>query len=399
MRKNLPVTAKEYEIGDDVFIVSRTDVKGRLTYFNDEFVSASGFTEDELRMQPHDIVRHPDMPPEAFQDLWDTIKAGKPWAGAVKNRRKNGDYYWVMASATPIWEHGKISGYMSIRSKLPIEQRKEAERIYALFTAGKAQGYRVEAGVVRRRSLFDYLSVFTGTLKARLGSLVALQSVFVIVMGLVGLMAAYDSNKRLTTIYEDRAVPLAQLFEINDRMKEASIMLYRAAVDGRAGKEVAEVESRIRKNSEAINKVWADYMATYLTPEEKVAADAFTEKRNTYREAGINAGLPLLAARKFDELAALQAGKASEALRARQGRAGQARRHPDRCGEVRVQCCRAQLSRDACGDAGSCRAGAGRLRLCRPARDTGDHGAAAAAQRDHGQHRTGPIQQPHRGRA
>ncbi|EJN13100.1 PAS domain S-box [Bradyrhizobium sp. YR681] len=312
MRKNLPVTDKEYEIGDDVFIVSRTDVKGRLTYFNDQFVAASGFTEEELKMQPHNIVRHPDMPPEAFEDLWNTIKEGKPWAGAVKNRRKNGDYYWVAASATPIWEGGKINGYMSIRAKLPVEQRRDAERIYALYRAGKAQGYRLQSGTVRRRSAFDVLKVFSGTLKARLASLVALQSVFLLVMGLVGLMTAYDSNKRLTTIYEDRAVPLAQLFEINDRMKEASIMLYQAAVDGRAGKPVAEVEGRVRKNSEAINKVWAEYIATYLTPEEKIAAQAFTERRKDYRDVGIDAGLPLLAAAKFDELATLQAGKTSE---------------------------------------------------------------------------------------
>ena len=126
MRKNLPVTDVEYPIHDDTLIVSKTDPKGKLTYFNDQFVTASGFTEAELIGQPHNIVRHPDMPPEAFEDLWTTLKAGKPWAGAVKNRRKNGDFYWVLASATPIWEHGRVTGYMSIRSKLPADQRAEA---------------------------------------------------------------------------------------------------------------------------------------------------------------------------------------------------------------------------------------------------------------------------------
>ena len=98
-------------------------------YFNQQFVEASGFTEAELLGQPHNIVRHPDMPPEAFEDFWDTIKEGKPWAGAVKNRRKNGDFYWVRASATPIWENGQITGYMSIRTKLPAGQRTEAEQV------------------------------------------------------------------------------------------------------------------------------------------------------------------------------------------------------------------------------------------------------------------------------
>ena len=310
MRKNLPVTNVEYPIGDEVLIVSKTDIKGKLTYFNDQFVKASGFPEQELINQPHNIVRHPDMPAEAFEDLWNTLKEGKPWAGAVKNRRKNGDFYWVLASATPIWENGQVTGYMSIRSRLPADQRQEAEHVYGLLRAGKAQAYRVDAGVVRRRSLSDRFAIFTRTLKARLTTLIAAQAMFVVVMGVVGLLATHNSNVRMKSIYEDRAVPLAQLFEINDRSKEASIMLYDAAVNGRAGKPVGDVADKVVKNSEAISKVWAEYMATYLTPEEKGVADSYVASRKNYRENGINAGLPLLAAGKYEELAALQAGKA-----------------------------------------------------------------------------------------
>ena len=102
MRTNLPVTNVEYPLTDETLIVSKTDLKGKLSYFNGQFIEVSGFTEAELIGQPHNIVRHPDMPPEAFEDLWVTLKAGKPWAGAVKNRRKNGDFYWVLASATPV---------------------------------------------------------------------------------------------------------------------------------------------------------------------------------------------------------------------------------------------------------------------------------------------------------
>jgi PAS domain S-box-containing protein len=125
MRTNLPVTTVEYPITDDTLIASKTDSKGRLTYFNDEFVAASGFTEAELMGQPHNIIRHPDMPPEAFENLWTTLQAGKPWAGAVKNRRKNGDFYWVLATASPIRENGQITGYTSIRTKLPADQRRK----------------------------------------------------------------------------------------------------------------------------------------------------------------------------------------------------------------------------------------------------------------------------------
>ena len=189
MRSNLPVTNVEYTIGEDTLIVSRTDTKGKLTYFNDEFVKASGFTEAELINQPHNIVRHPDMPPEAFEDFWTTIKANKPWVGAVKNRRKNGDFYWVLASATPIWENGQVTGYMSIRSRLAAEQRKEAELVYPLIRAGKAQAWRLDAGILRRRSPFDRVAVFTRTLKARLTTLIAVQAAFMVNMETVGNLA------------------------------------------------------------------------------------------------------------------------------------------------------------------------------------------------------------------
>ena len=252
------------------------------------------------------------MPPEAYEDLWNTLKEGKPWAGAVKNRRKNGDFYWVLASATPIWESGEVTGSMSIRSRLPADQRREAEQVYALLREGRAQAWRVDAGVIRRRSLSDHFAMFTRTLKARLTTLIAVQAIFVVIMGVIGLLATQNSNARMKSIYEDRAVPLAQLFEINDRSKEASIMLYDAATNGRAGKSIEGVADKVLKNSEAISKVWAEYMATYLTPEEKGVADSYVISRKNYRENEINAGLPLLAAGKFDELAALQAGKAKE---------------------------------------------------------------------------------------
>jgi methyl-accepting chemotaxis protein/aerotaxis receptor len=182
MRTNLPVTATEYPITDATLIVSRTDTKGRLTYFNDEFVDAAGFTPDELMGQPHNIIRHPDMPPEAFGNLWETLQAGKPWAGAVKNRRKNGDFYWVLATASPIRENGQITGYTSIRTKLPADQRREAEQVYALLRAKKAQGYKIDAGVIRRRSPLDHLAMFTGTLKARLVTWMLVQAAFMIII-------------------------------------------------------------------------------------------------------------------------------------------------------------------------------------------------------------------------
>jgi aerotaxis receptor len=313
MRSNLPVTTVEYPITDTTLIVSRTDTKGRLTYFNDEFVQAAGFTEAELMGQPHNIIRHPDMPPEAFENLWSTLQAGKPWAGAVKNRRKNGDFYWVLATASPIRENGQVTGYTSIRTKLPADQRQEAEHVYGLLRAKKAHDYKIDAGIIRRRSIMDWLAFFTSTLKARLVTLVAVLGLFMLTIGMAGMMATRDGNTRIKSIYEERTVPLAHLSEIGELMNKNALILYDAAASGREGNAAADVAGRIARNSEVINKLWAEYAATSLSPEEKSAADAFIAKRNSYREQAIKPGLALLADKKYEETTVLL-GKAGEQL-------------------------------------------------------------------------------------
>lgn len=137
MRVNQPVTQTEAFVQEGAFLVSTTDTKGIITSANDEFIRLSGFSREELIGQPHNLVRHPDMPPAAFKDLWETVKAGKPWYGLVKNRCKNGDFYWVDANVTPVLEGRTIVGFVSIRSKPSQSQIREAERLYAELRAGK----------------------------------------------------------------------------------------------------------------------------------------------------------------------------------------------------------------------------------------------------------------------
>jgi PAS domain S-box-containing protein len=137
MRVNMPVTQKEHHLPEGAFIVSTTDLRGVITYVNEEFIRVSGFSQEELIGQPHNMVRHPDMPVAAFEDLWRTVKGGSPWQGMVKNRCKNGDCYWVDASVTPIVEDGQTVGYVSIRSKPTKAQIAEAERMYARARAGQ----------------------------------------------------------------------------------------------------------------------------------------------------------------------------------------------------------------------------------------------------------------------
>jgi methyl-accepting chemotaxis protein len=133
MRSNLPVTNVEVALRDDTLIVSKTDLKGQISYINKDFIAISGFSEAELLGQPHNMVRHPDMPLEAFEDLWRDLKEGRPWTGMVKNRCKNGDHYWVLATATPICENGRVIGYMSVRRKASTRQVDAADSAYRLF--------------------------------------------------------------------------------------------------------------------------------------------------------------------------------------------------------------------------------------------------------------------------
>ena len=93
MRTNLPVSQREFALEGTQPLVSRTDLRGVIVYVNPEFVAVSGYSEAELLGQPHNLIRHPDMPAAAFADFWQTLQAGRPWVGMVKNRRKDGDHY------------------------------------------------------------------------------------------------------------------------------------------------------------------------------------------------------------------------------------------------------------------------------------------------------------------
>lgn len=137
MRENLPVTQTEYLLSEDTVLVSYTDLHGNITHANEAFIDASGYRLDEIIGQPHNILRHPDVPSAVFKDLWQTIQAGKPWRQIVKNRRKDGGYYWVQADTTPLFENGEITGYMSVRRPANEQEKSGAIEAYELIAEGK----------------------------------------------------------------------------------------------------------------------------------------------------------------------------------------------------------------------------------------------------------------------
>lgn len=130
MRVNAPITQQEYLLDDGTTLMSTTDVKSHITYANSAFIRVSGFDEHELMGTPHNVVRHPDMPVEAFADMWYTLQQGDSWTGLVKNRRKNGDHYWVRANVTPVYHHNQLAGYISVRNTPKAEEIQAAEPLY-----------------------------------------------------------------------------------------------------------------------------------------------------------------------------------------------------------------------------------------------------------------------------
>ena len=156
MRNNQPVTQREYEFPEHATLMSTTDVDSHIAYANDAFIQVSGYEREELQGQPHNLVRHPDMPQAAFADMWATLKKGKPWTGLVKNRRKNGDHYWVRANAMPLVRGGQAKGYLSVRTKPSRAEIDAAEALYSSLREGQTSHHALHEGLVVRKGLLGF---------------------------------------------------------------------------------------------------------------------------------------------------------------------------------------------------------------------------------------------------
>lgn len=216
MRDNGPVTNREVLMEDKDILVSGTDTGGRIKFANKPFIDISGFTEDELIGSPHNLVRHRDMPKEAFANLWETIKAGLPWQGLVKNRSKNGDHYWVRANVTPTVEKGEITGFVSIRTKPTDAEKRRAEQVYADLRNGQAKNIGLEYGEIvetgPKAKFRNFMSSIKGSLTVAFGTMIALMTI----IGGYALWGEFKTEQALQTLYENRVKPLNTLKQISD---------------------------------------------------------------------------------------------------------------------------------------------------------------------------------------
>ncbi len=301
MRINQPITSNEILLNDKDLIVSRTDAKGRLTFVNKAFIDISGFTKEELIGQPHNIVRHPEMPTEAFEDLWADLKAGIPWGGYVKNRCKNGDYYWVYANAAPSVENGKFTGYISIRTKPERQVVAEVDSIYRKFREKNAKGLCIKHGRILSTAFVARMSRKFELLDVKISSVAAALCFMMVLIGGSGLFLSNEMKNSLRTVYEDRTVTAGQLSGINSLMDQ-SMLSISAMAAGYAQDGGASLE-QIDKNTRKITETWDAYMATYLTPEEEILAKKYAAERKDFFDNGLTPAISLAKAGKTSELA------------------------------------------------------------------------------------------------
>ncbi len=300
MRVNRPVNQREVKYQAEQRLVSTTDVKGVITSVNSEFLDVSGYSEEELLGEAHNIIRHPDMPQPAFEELWQTLKRGDAWLGMVKNRCKNGDFYWVDAFVTPIFSGGKVTGYQSVRRKPSETHVERANKIYSgTQSFGERVAHRIRSLKLKTQVLLAVLS--PALLVALMADFNLIQwAVLIPAIVLLGfLSAAWVSApwaalmKESTTglnssiarnIYGGRDNELGQmktLIHFYEAQKET--ILWRL-------KEVAEEVSDSAELTETITRRSADEMDN-LNREVEQVATSMHQMSATVQEVAKNAAL------------------------------------------------------------------------------------------------------------
>jgi len=311
MRDNGPVTHREIQVGDEMIIVSGTDTSGRITFANADFVRISGYSEHELVGAPHNILRHPDMPAEAFADLWRTLKAGRPWEGLVKNRTKNGDHYWVRANVTPTVEGGVVTGYISIRTKPGREQVAAAEALYAAIRAGTARGIRIAGGRAVSITWWGALLRWRDSVVGRIGAMLLVLGPLVLGVGGLGVHGMHTINADLQSVFEDNvgaAIDLAMIgglvADVERQVEHGESLVGRGADDAAIG----AVLTRIGEDSREIERLWQAYAGGEHPEAEQRLQAAFSGQWSALRrdtlpplESVLRGGEPERRARLLDE--------------------------------------------------------------------------------------------------
>ncbi len=294
MKINMPITNVEHVLSETDSIVTKTDLKGIITYVNDDFIQICGFTREQLIGSSHNIIRHPDMPIEAFEDLWESLKAGRTWTGVVKNRCQNGDFYWVLANVTPYYENNELAGYMSVRTRPSQQQIATASEAYQKFRQGNAGGIKIKDGkIVKKTLLGRFPSIENIGIKARLLMVIAIMSTLLLVVGGMGLTGMSKTSEGLRSVHDDRMLPSSQIYQIQKLLLQNRLyinsVLYKPTPE-LVQKNIAKVE----KNIVDITQLWDAYHDAYLTAKEKTLVDQVAGDKDHFIVEGLQPAISAL---------------------------------------------------------------------------------------------------------
>lgn len=294
MRNNQPVTQREVELKEDDFLVSRTDTKGRITYANPAFITISGFEHAELIGAPHNLIRHPDMPPGAFENLWHTVKTGETWRGLVKNRCKNGDHYWVDANVTPIIEDEQVVGYTSIRVQASREAIEQAEQAYAEMREGRNKRLYLDKGRLRQKGMMSRLArVRLDTIRAKLAGMVVAAGLLLLISSGLGLYGLNVAGERLGQLNNDGLGDVIRLQQIDQTIaqtRQAMIEPERMELINQR----FEMGESVQESAAEVAAVWQAYYSREVNKTE--LATEFDQQLQAFLQNGMGQAASVLQA-------------------------------------------------------------------------------------------------------
>lgn len=328
MKKNLPITNNEVPYPEGEEIISTTSLKGIITSFNDTFQKISGFEADELLNKNHNVIRHPEMPPAAFDDLWKSMKSNHHWMGIIKNRVKNGDHYWVDGYVSPVIENGDVIGYESVRTKPTRERVERAERVYARLNNGKSA---IDGSWLSRLNLYNrfflahllalLLAVLVASLLPQTTSYKSAVIAAIAIVLFLGLSVwAFAPLKQAAAVArEEINNPLMALIYTGRSDEIGQIQLTAEFLKGRLGTTLGRIrESAASIEHEADNSAQsvADIQSAIQQQAMRMGevATAMTEMTASIQEVANNAAYAATKARETDELSKNGVSSASKAV-------------------------------------------------------------------------------------